>query len=429
MGTEAVGCDAAKEAVRAVLQDVIASSPAINRIIGVALFDTEKDAIIRSLGTFNAAKAAISEIPNLVGRFGSGATDRILLQFVYQYFKRTHAVFYEEAEFEQLWCDFLAEVQEAYWISRGVANLKNFQSHVTRIDLGDGVTIRGRSQTDLASLGFDETVWEHIADDWRTPGGSSFVLVAEHCFAKQPHNLIETDGYIPPSKAMRAIETLRPLAPGSIGIGPMWLTRAARFNVGIGGLWSTGISIPLYGLQYQWTDEVERSYPALYDALAHLQKNGYGKSPGNLEIALRSFISSYDRWPAFPDSKLLDLVTSLEALFGSGTEIAFRLSFRVAALIASDDQQRGELFKLVKGFYDTRSRIVHGGALGKKHQDRLQHIEKLAEIVRGLLRSFIGFAIAPAASGYRKSFWEEELDAALLDAARRETLRKALKLT
>jgi hypothetical protein len=254
------------------------------------------------------------------------------------------------------------------------------------------------------------------------------VLAAEHCFAKQPDNLILMDGYNPSTKAMRAIEALRLLAPGSIGIGPMWLTRAARFNVGIGGLSSTGTSIPMYGSPYLWSDEVQHSYPALYDALTRLQKEGHGKSPGNLQIALRSFTSSYDRWPALPDSRLLDLITSLEALLGSETEIAFRLSFRVAALIAVDDQQRGELLKKVKGFYDTRSRIVHGGALGKKHQDRLQDIETLAEMVRRLLRAFVGFAIAPV-SGYERSFWQKDLDATLLDAAKREKLLEALKLS
>jgi Apea-like HEPN len=374
------------------------------------------------------AKAAILEIPNFVGRFGTGAAERIVLQLIYQYFERAAAVQYDEAQFKQLWCDFIAEVQDAYWIARGVANLRNFQSQANRIDLGDGVTIRGRSQTDLASLGFEEAVWKRISEDWGTPGPSSFVLVAEYCFAKQPDNLIVTDAYNPSLKATRAIGALRLLAPGAIGIGPMWLTRAARFNVGIGGLSSTGTSIPMYGSAYHWSDEVQGSYPALYDALTRLEKEGYGKSPGNLQIALRSFISSYDRWPAFPDSRLLDLITSLEALLGSETEIAFRLSFRVAALLAPDDQQRGDLLKLVKGFYDTRSRIVHGGALGKKHQDRLQHIETLAEMVRRLLRAFVGFAIAPV-SGYEKSFWQEDLDAALLDAAKREKLREALKLS
>src|SRR5271165_1229369 len=97
--------------------------------------------------------------------------------------------------------------EDAYWIARGVANLRNFQSKVNRIDLGDGVTIRGRSKTDLASLGFEEPVWERITEDWRTPGASSFVLVAEHCFMKQPDNLISNE-YNPSLKATRAIRAL-----------------------------------------------------------------------------------------------------------------------------------------------------------------------------------------------------------------------------
>ena len=351
-----------------------------------------------------------------------------MLQLVYQYFRRVLVVQYDETQFEKLWCDFFAEVQDACWIARGVANLRNFQSQENRIDLRDGVTIRGRSQAELASLGFEKPVWERIIEDWRTPGSSSFVLIAEHCFVKQPDNLILTDTANPTSKALRAIQALRLLAPGSIGIGPMWHTRVARFNPGMGGLSSTGISIPTVGSPYHWSAEVQRSYGTLYDALARLEKEGYGKSPGNLQIALQSFVSSYDRWPTFAHSKLLDLITSLEALLGSETEIAFRLSFRVTALIAADDQRRGELLKLVKGFYDTRSRIVHGGAISKKHQDRLQQIEELAEIVRRLLRSFVGIATAPV-SGYKRSFWQEELDAALLDATKREKLREALKLT
>ncbi len=428
MGTDAVGCGAAKEAVRAVLKDVIASNPALSEVRGVAFYDTQKDAIIQASTSFNAAKAAVVEIPNFVGRLGSDSAERIVLQLIYQYFEHALAVQYEETQFKKLWCDFFAEVQDAYWIARGVANLRNFQSKVDRIDLGDGVTIRVRSKTDLASLGFEEAVWERVTEDWHTPGASSLVLVTEHCFMKQPDNLILVDEYNLSLKAMRAIRALRLLAPGSIGIGPMWHTRAARFNVGIGGLSSTGTSIPMFGSPYHWSDEVQCSYPALYDALARLEKEGYPKSPGNLEIALRSFVSSYDRWPAFPDSKLLDLITSLEALLGVGSELSFRLSFRAAALIAPDDQQRGELLKLVRGFYDTRSRIVHGGAIEEKHQDRLQQIERLAEIVRRLLRSFVGFAVAPV-SGYGKEFWDGEFDAALLDAEKREKLRAALKLT
>jgi hypothetical protein len=423
-----VSFSVAKEAVRTVLKDVIAQSRPIAELRSTALFNPERDAVIRSSTSFDAAKLAVTDVPNFVGRFGTEAGERIVLQFVYQYFKRVLTVQYDGSQFEKLWCDFVAEVQDAYWIVRGVANVRNFDTKTYPIDLGDGVTIRGRSPSELASLGFDDTVSQRITEDWRVPGPSSFVLVAEHCFAKQPDNLILLDTYQLSLKAMRAIGALRLANTGSIGIGPMWVVRPARFDVGIGGgLTSTGISIPMYGSRYTWTEEVGRLYPSIYDALARLETEGYSKSPGNLAVALRSFMATYDRWPAFRDSQLLDLITSLEALLGTESEIAFKLSFRVASLVASNDQQSGELLKLIKGFYDTRSRIVHGGSLDKKHQERLQRIDELRSIVRRLLRSFVEFAVAPA-SGYDKAFWQEQLDATLVDGAQREKLREALGL-
>ena len=115
-------------------------------------------------------------------------------------------------------------------------------------------------------------------------------------------------------------------------------------------------------------------YPAIYGALAQLEKGGYGKSPGNLEIALRAFMATYDRWPAFAESQMLDAITALEALLGGDTEISFKLSFRVAGLLAANDKDRAALLTQVKEFYDSRSRIVHGGLLNEKHKSRLARV-------------------------------------------------------
>jgi hypothetical protein len=182
----------------------------------------------------------------------------------------------------------------------------------------------------------------------------------------------------------------------------------------------------MYGLRYNRTEAFKPSYSSIYGELAKLENEGYRNSPGNLAVALRSFMSTYDRWPIHSVSQLLDLVTALEALFGTESEIAFKLSFRVASLLASDDQQRGVLLKLMKDFYDTRSRIVHGGQLHRKHQERLQRVEELRSIVRQLLRCFVAFAAAPP-DGYGKPFWQE-LDVVLVDAQQRGKLRAALGL-
>ena len=79
------------------------------------------------------------------------------------------------------------------------------------------------------------------------------------------------------------------------------------------------------------------------------------------------------------------------------------------------------------GFYDTRSRLVHGGQLKEKHQLYLTKIEDLRVLVRRLLRSFVTFAATPPET-YDRRFFAEQLDPALVDAAEREKLRTALGL-
>jgi len=127
------------------------------------------------------------------------------------------------------------------------------------------------------------------------------------------------------------------------------------------------------------------------------------------------------------DTKLVDAITALEAVLGSEVEIAFKLSFRVASLLAATDEQRATLLKTIKGFYDARSRIVHGGRLGKKQSASLAAVDDLRDIVRRLLRSFVLFA-ADDARKVGKRFFTEELDAALVDTRCREHLRELLGL-
>jgi len=172
---------------------------------------------------------------------------------------------------------------------------------------------------------------------------------------------------------------------------------------------------------------VEHAYPSIYHALAKLEKDGYGRSPGNLAIALWAFAATYDRWPAGGDSQLLDCTTALEALLGTSTEISFKLSFRVAALLATNDDQRSDLLKLMKDFYDTRSKLVHGAHLKEKHQSLLRRVDDLRSIVRQLLRAFVAFAVMPGRD-YGKAFWGEQLDATLVNSAEREKLRATLGL-
>src|SRR6266852_6264210 len=78
---------AARNAIRAFLEQVIATGLPFDRLRGVAGFNPERDAPLTALTSFEAASQAIAKLPNLADRFGQGISSRIALQFVYQYFE------------------------------------------------------------------------------------------------------------------------------------------------------------------------------------------------------------------------------------------------------------------------------------------------------------------------------------------------------
>src|SRR5205814_9249728 len=122
-----------------------------------------------SLRTFDSAAQLLPTLPRFAERCGSGEAQRTLLQFIYGYFSRLTNVSLDEAAFEELWNELIAEVETPFGVYRGVANLRHFHTEpaVSLIDLDDGISIRGRSRNDLLSLGVDDSMWEAIAADWR----------------------------------------------------------------------------------------------------------------------------------------------------------------------------------------------------------------------------------------------------------------------
>lgn len=196
-------------AVQASLQELLSDSVSmavdaklpLNKLRGVALFNPTRDERFTSLAPFAATAELLTTLPHFDSRYGSDNRRRLLLQLLYQYFRRIDDVRLDKATFEGLWGDFLSELEETHWLSRGVANLRYFRiegcPRFQPLNLGDGITIRGRDRADLESLGFDDSISERIAEDWSTPfgGNSSYVVVSEHRTLKEPATLIAGDSY------------------------------------------------------------------------------------------------------------------------------------------------------------------------------------------------------------------------------------------
>jgi hypothetical protein len=395
---------------------------------GIANFDTRKDTLIKSLSEFDQVASRIRTLPNVSERYGAGTEQNLTLQLIYEYFGRSNDVSLNDGLVNSVWQDFVAELDSPIWLTRAVANMRYFSSERSIINLGDGLTIRGRNPQDLQALGFSKHIIERIFEDWGGFGSSSFVLVAEASTTKRPDNFLLNDMYHVSINIARAVGAMRLIETGGVGTDVIFVQRIARFNVGVGGISSSGVPPYTLGETYSWSDKLGEAFSGIYAALARLEKTGYSKFPGNLDLALRSFMSSYDRQPTQPDTQLVDAITALEALLGTETEIAFRLSYRVASLLADDEETRSAMFKRIKGFYDTRSKIVHGTRLKQKHSAYLHSVEEIRHIVRRLLRGFVAFTADDSAT-LPKGYFADELDASLLNTKTRDKLRALFRMT
>jgi hypothetical protein len=252
---------------------------------------------------------------------------------------------------------------------------------------------------------------------------------------KAPDNLVlsDTTGY---QKAARALLALRLHKDGDVGIGRMWFIRPASFYLGPGGNVIAGYPASYApGSEYTLEEPELSSVRDLYDTLVRYD-GAPDRASVNLNLALRSFSDIYERRSAFrDDTRLVDAVTAAEALLGTRVEVTFRLAFRVAAILGNDDDDRVRIFELMKGYYDTRSRVVHGGSELFNRQGNLRdrprwHLENqqdLRDFVRRLLVGFLRLTVS-SRHQFDTPFSEGRIDSTLLHSTRRSELRSAMGL-
>lgn len=398
---------------------------------GVALYDTRKDETFTSLDSFPAASDALAELPHFEERYGDAERTRQALQFVYRVLAGLTEPEFSEQVFEHVWTDFAEELTEPTWTYLGVTNLTSITVESDPLTLGDGLVIRGRSLDDLRAMGFPDAVIQRLSGDWMEDFGaaSSYVLLVEDHVEKSPDTVVLTTSPVLATKAHRLLGALRLAAPGAAGFGRLYVHRVARFEAGLGGWSATGMprSAIFASPEYHLSDMVASDAIKLYEDLHHLEQRGYGVGPGNLDLALQSFMISYDRSPFTFQAVLVDLVTALEALLGTDAELKFRLAFRVAGLLAATDAERVSVFQDIKRYYAIRSKIVHGSPLKPAEHERLLDVESFRAYVRRLLRAGVHLA-ASEGHGYGKEFWESRLDDTLLDAGARAKLQRTMAL-
>lgn len=209
----------------------------------IAYYDTRKDDLITTLGSFQAVVDALGQLPLVQGRFGAAQARRLAIQFVFNACRRLADGSRPEAAFEEVWATFTQEINTSTWTYRAVANMQNIDCSQNAIELADGASVRGRSVEELSALlNWGPVELDYLLNDWMEGAMSSFVLLVENEVPKTPDNFLLADDGSAYPRAARTLLAMRLLAPGDVRIGRLFLTRPAAFNVGIGGMHSSGFS-------------------------------------------------------------------------------------------------------------------------------------------------------------------------------------------
>jgi hypothetical protein len=348
-----------KSRFRALIQEAVEATREANVSLrrgqrAVAIYNTERDDHVTALPSYAAAADELGSDRQFMATAGRESASRIVLQLTYDYLERLRTEDFDEAAFEATWTSFSEELAKPNWTYLSMANLDGFKSDSDVLELGDGISVEVRSFARLREMGWSDFELEKLMEDWH--GGGRHVLLVREELSKEPNNLVLGNTATGISKAYRMLLALRLAKEGNVHIGGggiltgrMLTTRSVGqgFTL-LGGASMLGQTTRFSGLAYELDDSEISGVRAIYEQLIYLE-GITGRSPYNLGLALRSFSSSYDRSPTQADSRIVDLVTAVEALVGTDIEISFRLSHRAAGILAADDDARVTIYRDLKG--------------------------------------------------------------------------------
>jgi hypothetical protein len=380
------------------------------------LYDSRRDSVVSNLGSFEPARAAVAAIDRIQAQYGEAEAKRIALKFAFEILASEDAVAALDPTIDRL-CQ---EIEAPDWTWFGVANLRNVQGEDLAYRLDKETTIQGRDPTVFEGMGIPGAT-RVLEDEWDRGGFGSYVLIVQASAPKTPENTVESGPDLW-ERAQRALLTLRLAGTGDVTIGTLFYFRRTPFEFSLGGLSSSaGAMSPRFGFgtTYALSGQVISEYRRIAAVLAKFDASPE-KAKRKVARALMYFSSIYDRAPHAPD-RFVDSISALEAVFGSDSESAFKLAFRLACLLGTDDSERSTLFNFFRAAYDARSKVVHGDEIKTRHAEILQQEEALRAHTRKILLGCLTIASAMTIEAL-----VEGLDARLLNSGEREKIRREL---
>ena len=210
-----------------------------------------------------------------------------------------------------------------------------------------------------------------------------------------------------------------------------------RFRGGAGYFSPTGMLRRTVRLESRDTER----FSGLATAMSAAEGEPRGRLVTSFGMATHKFQVSYHAhsW----DEQIVDLATAFEATLSghSRTDVILRLKTRAAALLATDNDPAGAIFRDIDKLYEIRSRLIHGSALSGKDLTKavtaistvpdspsgiaVAHaVERLRDLVRRALLARI--ALASCTPPLWMLGEDTGVDAHLADMTTRESWRSAL---
>lgn len=237
-----------------------------------------------------------------------------------------------------------------------IAPLENFECVGKKIDLSENLRIREMLDKER------EIIRDALLSPLMPPHGPVEFLkygLETSCKAKT-EALVEVADPSTIRTVYKVVSALRLYKAGNVGCNIILVSDGSPSISFSGGL--PNISFPtILTEKYVLSEGEIEGFKKFWSKFETIEK----KNLNFLDVAIRRFNYTYEKQRF--DDRLIDCMVSFESLFlrGERQELGYRLSLRVAVMLAEECNKREEIFRNVKTAYDFRSQIVHGEDLLK----------------------------------------------------------------
>jgi len=353
----------------------------------------------------------------------------ILYSFLLTYLNKVDKLSLEEEPFRKVYMKFEKYVYKSIISHMMTAPLQGFSGTVQEVDFGNRLKLRRISDSEkVAYLRMKEAPFGFSGGLGNLDVlGVQYTL--ETVYSHRKGTPINTSSCRDSFEDV--MTTLRLYKSGQVDFNIIKMEAASWDPIG-GTSFSSGFSRQgrFFRGSYELNESEKPDLLRLWRRIKSFKKKtGSLKRSKYLNIALRRFSFGIEEEDA--ENKMIDFFIAFEALcLPERDELTYRLSNRVAILLAEEDVDAEEIRKFMAKAYDLRSNIVHGKDVRPiKIDGKIFKLNDFVQTVEGYLRESLKSFIVLSQRYKNQQTILALLDRSLIDTKSKRKVRKMLKHT